>query len=380
VGVFNGVELDDLVLSGPRLTLRRWELRDAGPVYAIFADGSMNRYLGVPEVYTPEMAGQFVVALGHEGRGEGTGFGCAVELTETGELVASASLRLPTAGRRHGEIGYWVAPAAQGHGYAAEVTDVLCRWAFEHGVHRIELFCEPTNLASAASAMRAGFRFEGFQRNATLVRGEWRDTAAFARLAGDSGEPTPWSFPKLAEPLTDGVVALRPYTEGDTAATLEIENDAVTIGVGFTGKPVTEDDLVRRTASLPLKWLVGGPAQFVIEDVATRHPAGTIQLRNEGPPKVASIGYDMHPSFRGRRYTTRALRLLSSWAFSIGYERLELGAKWHNLASQRSAEGAGFIFESDRPARLPNPDGAYSDETSYYLLNPTTRRSASEPD
>jgi hypothetical protein len=53
---------------------------------------------------------------------------------------------------------------------------------------------------------------------------------------------------------------------------------------------------------------------------------------------------------------------------------LGLGAKVDNVASRRSAEGAGYVFECVHPARLPNPDGSRSDEASYYLLAPTAQR------
>jgi RimJ/RimL family protein N-acetyltransferase len=374
MAAFGGVELTDLTLRGPRLTLRPWEPRDAPLVYAALSQPGMTRYLTLPEPYLPEMAGEFVVNIGHAGRREGSSIACAVTRTEDGSLVASAELRLPTKDRRHAEIGYWVAPTAHGHGYAAEATDVLCQWGFAHGLTRIELYCDPTNTASAATALRAGFQYEGRVRNGLTIRGELHDDAQFARLASDSGEPTPWSFPKLAAPLTDGTIELRRVRDGDDAGVVEIEDDPVTMAVGFTGKAVDPAAVTARMAQLRLEWLVGGTAQFVLEDVETKRLAGTIQLRKEGPPGLASIGYDIHPAFRGRRYTTRALRLLSSWAFSIGYARLELGAKVDNIASRRSAEGAGFLFGSVLPARLPNPDGSRSDEAFYHLLAPSLRR------
>jgi RimJ/RimL family protein N-acetyltransferase len=370
MGRFEGVELTDLVLNGPRLTLRPWETRDAPLVYAALSQPSMTRYLALPEPYLPEMAGEFVVNIGQAGRREGSGIACAVARAEDGELVASAELRLPTPQRRHAEIGYWVVPKAQGYGYAAEATDVLSQWAFAHGVPRVELHCEPTNLASASSALRAGFRFEGRVRGGVTIRGELRDEAQFARLASDSGEPTPWAFPRLVGPLTDGVIELRPVRDGDEVGIAQIEDDPVTVAVGFTGKAVEPAAVAARVADLQLEWLVGRTAQFVIEDVETRQLAGTIQLRKQGPPQLASIGYDMHPAFRGRRYTTRALALISSWAFSAGYNRLELGAKVDNIASQKSALGAGFLADGTRAQRLPNPDGTFSDEATFYLLAP----------
>jgi RimJ/RimL family protein N-acetyltransferase len=77
------------------------------------------------------------------------------------------------------------------------------------------------------------------------------------------------------------------------------------------------------------------------------------------------------PQFRGRGFTTRALRLLTGWAFSqTPIVRLELGCKVDNVASARSALAAGFVQEGVRPGRLRNPDGSYSDELVFGLVRP----------
>jgi RimJ/RimL family protein N-acetyltransferase len=86
---------------------------------------------------------------------------------------------------------------------------------------------------------------------------------------------------------------------------------------------------------------------------------------------VGGIGYVVHPAFRGRGYTTRALRLLVPWAFGpADFARLELGAKVGNEPSLRAAANAGFEPDGVRRGRLRNPDGTFSDEVRYALLNP----------
>ena len=91
-----------------------------------------------------------------------------------------------------------------------------------------------------------------------------------------------------------------------------------------------------------------------------------------GPPGTGLVGYGVLPAFRGRGFTTRALRLVSRWAFDeAGLARLELGHKVDNEASGRAAEKAGFRAEGRLSARLPNPDGTWSDEVYYSLVRPS---------
>jgi RimJ/RimL family protein N-acetyltransferase len=96
-----------------------------------------------------------------------------------------------------------------------------------------------------------------------------------------------------------------------------------------------------------------------------------VTVRHAGPPQIGGIGYVVHPEFRGRSYTTRALRLLVPWAFDLaGFARLELGAKTGNVASQRAAAAAGFEPDGVRRGRLRNPDGSFDDEVRFALLRP----------
>jgi RimJ/RimL family protein N-acetyltransferase len=275
------------------------------------------------------------------------------------------------------EIGYWIAPEAQGRGYATEATAALTAWAFGVGLTRMRLACEVPNTASARVALAAGFRFEGVGRDAFIGGGyggvpERRgNLARFARLASDSGDPIPHAFPALPEPgLTDGVLGLRPVRPQDAPAIAETE-DAETNRWGFTDEPKSPAEVADAADRAGLDWLVGTMAFFAMVDVETDRVAGTVQLRKAGPPQVAGVGYVVHPAFRGRRYTTRALRLLAPWAFDVaGFARLELGAKIGNVASVRAAAAAGWEPDGVRSTRLRNGDGTFSDEQRFALINP----------
>jgi RimJ/RimL family protein N-acetyltransferase len=65
----------------------------------------------------------------------------------------------PTHGRV--EVGYGVAPSAQGRGAASEALQLLLRRAFEAGATEVLAEVAPTNLASTRVVQKAGFEKVG---------------------------------------------------------------------------------------------------------------------------------------------------------------------------------------------------------------------------
>jgi len=386
VGDFRGSERADslvnTVVSTKRLELRPWRADDVPRLVEIMADEAMHEFLALPRPYDAEAARQFIGELAAPARENGTGLPCALVERSSGRLVGSALLRLG----QEPEVGYWVAGDAQGRGYATEATAALTAWGFERGLARVTLLCEVHNLASARVALAAGFRFEGVSRDGFVGGGygdvpERRgDLARFARLAGDPAGRIAPAFPALGDDeLTDGVLSLRPERAEDAEVLVECE-DELTTRWNFTGAAKTPAELAAATRRAGLDWLVGTAAQFVMVDVATGRVAGGLQLRKAGPPQVGGVGYVVHPAFRGRGYTSRALRLLAGWAFDVAdFARLELGAKVGNVASWRAAASAGWPEEGLRQTRLRNADGTFTDERRYALLNPKYARAAPTP-
>jgi RimJ/RimL family protein N-acetyltransferase len=363
----------DLTLHSSRLTLRPWLAADAGPVFeAASVDPWMKQFLPIPDPYTRADADFFVGDLGHDGRYDGTGLGCALVETATGRLVGGAGIRLATP--RHGRchLGYSVYPWARGNGYAAEAADALARWAFDQGVRRVELQASVRNLASITSALRAGFRYEGIERQQLAIRADDHDAALFARLVSDSASPIAPVLPRLPDGgLSDGVVTLRVTLGADAPALIEADSDPVSVSWQLSDAPVDAEAVTAAAEAAGLLWLVGPVGRLTIVDVETAAAAGSMQLRLSGPPRVAEIGYTVHPAFRGRGYTSRGLRLLTAWAFDqAGLARLELGAKVANIASQQAARNAGYEPDGIMRGRLRNPDGSFSDEARFAAISP----------
>lgn len=372
MAAIRGVELDKVELSGARLLLRPWRADDAERIVTALQDRAMHEFLALPDPYTAADAAEFIGRSGDSA----TELARAVVERTSGRVVGSCALRLSA----DPEIGYWIAPDAQGCGYAAEATGLLSDWAFGHGLRRLRLVCDVRNEASARTALAAGFRFEGVGRDGVIGGGtgsvpERRgDVARFARLAGDPPGRLPYAFaPLVRGGLDDGVLRLRTMRSDDGPALIETD-DELTLRWSFTGRPHPPAEVQRAAEQAGLQWLVGTVAAFTMEDLATGRVAGSVRVRQAGPPQVGGVGYVVHPAFRGRRLTTRGLRLLVDWALGpADFARLELGAKVANQASLRAAAAAGFEPDGIRRCRLRNPDGTFSDEQRYVLLNPRYR-------
>ena len=79
------------------------------------------------------------------------------------------------------EVGHInFSPLLQRTTEATEAMYLMMNWAFEAGYRRYEWKCNSRNLKSRQAAQRLGFSYEGVFRQATISKGQNRDTAWFA--------------------------------------------------------------------------------------------------------------------------------------------------------------------------------------------------------
>ncbi len=81
------------------------------------------------------------------------------------------------------EIGYWIHKDYTNKGLVTESTAALVKVAFEiiH-VHRVEIHCDPGNVASAAIPRKLGFTYEGTLRAKTRFLDRWSDSMVWGLL------------------------------------------------------------------------------------------------------------------------------------------------------------------------------------------------------
>lgn len=81
------------------------------------------------------------------------------------------------------EIGYWIHKDYVNQGLVTESTAALVKVAFEILlIHRLEIHCDPGNLASASIPRKLGFTHEGTLRAKTRFLDHWSDSMIWALL------------------------------------------------------------------------------------------------------------------------------------------------------------------------------------------------------
>ena len=146
-------------LVGPRVLLRPFELDDVPAVLAYASDPEVTRYLQWEAYDDPATAAAFIRST----RGGGsTWLARAIVLQEEGRVIGGADLRVVSPREPRAELGYGLARAYWGRGYAAEAAGLLVRFGFEVlGLARIEALCAVENERSARTLERLGLRREG---------------------------------------------------------------------------------------------------------------------------------------------------------------------------------------------------------------------------
>jgi RimJ/RimL family protein N-acetyltransferase len=162
--------------------------------------------------------------------------------------------------------------------------------------------------------------------------------------------------------LTDGVVSLRPFEEGDLPAFERALADRLLRRWWFSDPGVKPGDVL--TSNLGA-W-AQGVGSLAVCDLCDACLGG-VRLTVGGSERV-DIGYWLLPQARGRGFATRALKLVAAWSFTtLAIERLQLWTDPENVKSQRVAERAGFSKEGVLRLHSPTAAGDRCDAVLYSL-------------
>jgi RimJ/RimL family protein N-acetyltransferase len=165
---------------------------------------------------------------------------------------------------------------------------------------------------------------------------------------------------ELPDPaLSDGVVALRTYTEADVPALAALCQDPEIPRWTLVPSPYGEADARAWMGRVADGLAAGTRVTFAV--VGCDDPGvllGSVGLQAiDWDVRAADVGYMLGAHARGRGSATRAVQLVAGWAFgALGLERLELRTIAENARSRAVAERAGFTPIQAPLVRRPECD------------------------
>ena len=146
------------------------------------------------------------------------------------------------------------------------------------------------------------------------------------------------------DPLTDGVVSLRRWTDADApglAAAIDGDEE-ITRWLDQVPQPYMVEHAL---ASIQGNAGNERESRFAVTDAMSGRLLGSIGATWNEAGDIAEIGYWIREDARGQGATTRAVGLITRWTLAYGAERVQLRADVENVASRRVAEKAGFSLE-----------------------------------
>jgi RimJ/RimL family protein N-acetyltransferase len=151
-----------------------------------------------------------------------------------------------------------------------------------------------------------------------------------------------------AQPLRDGLTALRPWRDSDIPALVRACQDPDIPRWMRVPSPYGDSDARLYMQQRYDAVRTGAGAPYAVIDADAGILLGSVSLmRFAWDHARAEVGYWLGREARGQGHAVRAVRLICRWGFDeLGLERIELMAATGNLASQRVAERAGFRREA----------------------------------
>jgi RimJ/RimL family protein N-acetyltransferase len=174
-----------VLIATERLVLRRFRAADAETLAAYRSDPQVARYQSWTAPVTIEDARVIVESMELGDPDRPGWFQYAVERTEDHTLIGDVGVGLDD-NRRQAELGFSLASAYQGRGYATEAVRAVLDHLFRvRGLHKVSAECDLRNTASARLLERVGFVREGHRRSHTWIKGEWTDDLLYGLLDAD---------------------------------------------------------------------------------------------------------------------------------------------------------------------------------------------------
>lgn len=167
------------VLETPRLILRALRPSDFDDLYEYASDPLIDEFVPWEHYKNVEEARENLKDFLDEYEKDGIG-AWGIEHGADKKLIGIINTSIPRVNRRV-EVGYTIARAYWGKGYATEALKAVIQFGFDKmELARIEAVILPENVASARVLEKAGMQFEGLLRNYQVWRGQPADLKMYS--------------------------------------------------------------------------------------------------------------------------------------------------------------------------------------------------------
>lgn len=167
-----------------RLRLRAFAMADLDTFLAYRSDPEVARYQGWHTPYERVRGVALIERMARSTPGtQGEWYQIAIERLQDGRMLGDCAFCILKADARQAEVGFTLAQAHQGQGYATEAVSRLIDYLFtEHNLHRIVANCDAENHASARLLERVGMRREAHHIENLWFKGRWSSEYWYALL------------------------------------------------------------------------------------------------------------------------------------------------------------------------------------------------------
>jgi RimJ/RimL family protein N-acetyltransferase len=323
------------LLTDGELLLRRAVPSDAVDIAEVYNEADVQHWM----LWEPEVVDE-AEALANIARSEeawADGSNAPFRIVVDGHVVGGVNLHLR--GHDTAELSYFLRASARGRGLATRAVLLATDWAFrERGQARVFLRCDPENAGSVALAERAGFTYEGLEReSATYPDGRRFDSRVYSLL--------PWERVSIRDATLDDADFL---TDTPIAATRH------------QGRFPDDVDLVEYRAGFR-EWTVEqlrGEVPDSVTSVITAYGVDVGRLRVVRTPDLVELaGLQLLPEHQGRGLGTRVIRDLVAEAASTG-RAFGLSVEKDNPRARALYERLGLVIvgqtDDELVMRLPS--------------------------
>lgn len=177
--------LEQPVLQAQSICLRPFSDKDVLAVQQASLDEYISQITTLPYEATSHEALSFIQRQRQRVL-DATGYSFAIVDEQSDLTLGQIGLWLRNAQRGRASIGYWVVPEHRGRRVVTTALETITAWGLEHpGIHRLELYVEPWNVASWTAAENCGFEREGLLRGWEIINGQPKDLYMYSRLRPD---------------------------------------------------------------------------------------------------------------------------------------------------------------------------------------------------